>query len=169
MPTGSPPQPVLRLRPTTPADLAVLFEFQCDPDSNDMAGTKPRTREGFTELWQRIFADPGVNSRVIEIDGERGDDHAPEIVGSISRFQAEGNNCVGYWIGRRHWGKGFASRALALFIIEDTTRPLHATAASDNACSRHILEKCGFRFVGCRMGEETDRFTAREIADYVLD
>lgn len=165
MPSSTRRTSAVRLRPATPADLSTLFGFQSDPESNDMAGTKPRTWEVFNELWHRIFTDPAVNPRVIEIDG----DHGPEIVGSVSRFQAEGNNCVGYWIGRRYWGKGIASRALALFLIEDTTRPLHATAASANAPSRHILEKSGFRFLGTRMGEETDRFIAREIADYVMD
>jgi RimJ/RimL family protein N-acetyltransferase len=164
---------LIRLRPTTPADLPALFEFQCDPQSNDMAGTKARTREVFFAVWERHFADPGINSRVIEIDtggsGEWGDHHAPEVVGSISRFQADGHDCVGYWIARPHWGRGIASRALAMFLIEEPRRPLHATAARTNAPSHRILEKCGFRRTGYRMGEETDRFVAREIADFVLE
>ncbi len=156
---------VLRLRPVVPGDLPVLFELQADPESNVMAGTKPRTREVFFAVWERIFADPGVNARVIEVSGERG----VEIVGSISRFQAEGRDSVGYWIARAHWGKGVASRALALFLLEERRRPLHATAARSNAPSRRILEKNGFRCVGYRVGEETERFSAREIADFVLE
>ena len=129
------------------------------------AGTKPRTREAFFAAWERNFADPGVNARVIGIDGVRG----PEIVGSIARFQADGHDCVGYWIARAHWGKGVASRALTMFLGEERRRPLHATAARTNAPSHRILEKCGFRCVGFRMGEETERFVAREIADFVLE
>jgi len=102
---------------------------------------------------------------VIGIDGVRG----PEIVGSIARFQADGHDCVGYWIARAHWGKGVASRALTMFLGEERRRPLHATAARTNAPSHRILEKCGFRCVGFRMGEETERFVAREIADFVLE
>ncbi len=155
----------IRLRRTGPGDLPVLFEIQTDPDSNAMAGTKPRTRDVFFAAWERNFTDPGINSRVIEIDGAGG----PEVVGSISRFQADGHDCVGYWIARPHWGRGIASRALTMFLEEEHRRPLHATAASTNAASRHILEKCGFECVGLRMGEETDRFIAREIADFVLE
>ncbi|MBL8746502.1 MAG: GNAT family N-acetyltransferase [Phycisphaerae bacterium] len=151
----------LRLRPTSPADLPALFEFQTDPESNQMAGTKPRSREAFFAAWEKNFADPGVNSRVIELEGV--------VVGSIARFQAEGRDCVGYWIARTHWGKGIASRALAMFLAEETRRPLHATAARTNTTSHRILEKCGFRCTGFRMGEETDRFVAREIADFVLE
>ncbi|MFM9994643.1 MAG: GNAT family N-acetyltransferase [Phycisphaerales bacterium] len=156
---------VIRLRPTGPGDLPALFDMQTDPESNVMAGTKPRTREVFFETWERIFADPGVASRVIEIDGVRG----PEIVGSIGCFQADGHDCVGYWIARPHWGKGVASRALAMFLGEERRRPLHATTTRANAPSRRILEKCGFRCVGFRTGEETERFVAGEIADFVLE
>ncbi|MBS0197356.1 MAG: GNAT family N-acetyltransferase [Planctomycetes bacterium] len=157
--------PDLRLRPTAPADLPTLYEFQSDPQSNTMAGTKPRTRDAFFAVWERIFTDPAVNSRIIEIQSDRG----VEIVGGISCFQADGHNCVGYWIARPYWGRGFASRALALFLAEEPRRPLHATIARNNAASRRILEKCGFRCVGSRTGEETDRYLPCEIADYVLE
>lgn len=151
----------VRLRPTTPADLPALFEIQSDPQSNSMAGTKPRTREVFFATWERIFPDPAVNSRVIELDGV--------IIGSIACFQADGHDCIGYWIAKAHWGKGIASRALTMFLAEEHRRPLHATAATANAPSRRILEKCGFRFVTLRTGEETERYIASEIADYVLE
>jgi RimJ/RimL family protein N-acetyltransferase len=155
----------IRLRPVDPGDLPALFEMQMDPESNAMAGTKPRTREVFFAVWERHFTDLGVNGHVIEMAGEGGF----EIVGSIARFQADGLDSVGYWIGRGHWGKGIASRALAMFLEEERIRPLHATAARTNIPSQRILEKCGFVCVGFRMGEETERYVAREIGDYVLE
>lgn len=155
----------LRLRPVTARDLDVMYQIQKNPECNAMAGTKPRTREGFFAIWDRIFADAAVRPRVIEVDGDRG----PEIAGSISTFQADGHDCVGYWIARSHWGKGIGSRAVAMFLEEETRRPLYATAASSNAASRRILEKCGFRLLGLRMGEETERFMATEVAEYVVD
>jgi RimJ/RimL family protein N-acetyltransferase len=155
----------IRLRPTGPGDLPALFEIQTDPEGNVMAGTKPRTREAFFAAWERNFADPGVNARVIEIDGVRG----LEVVGSIACFPADGRDCIGYWIARAHWGKGIASRAVLVFLGEERRRPLHATTARTNAPSQRILEKCGFRCVGFRMEEETERFVAREIAEYVLE
>jgi RimJ/RimL family protein N-acetyltransferase len=139
----------------------VLFEIQLDPEANAMAGTRPRTREVFDALWDRTLSDPaGGSARVIELGSE--------IVGSIARFQAEGNDCVGYWIARPHWGRGIASRTLDLFLQQEPVRPLHATAAAANTASRRILEKSGFAFLGLRMGEATDRFIACQIADYVL-
>ena len=151
----------VRLRPTEARDLPALFEIQSDRASNEMAGTKPRTREAFLAAWERNFEDPGVNPLVIEVEGV--------IVGGIARFQADGHDCVGYWIAGEHWGRGIASRALENFLREEMRRPLQATAAGANAPSRRVLEKCGFRCVGTRAGEETERYLAREIADYVLE
>lgn len=164
--------PAIHLRPTRPDDLPALFELQSDPESNHMAGTKPRTREGFFTAWERNFANPRINSRVIELDGKH--ERGPELVGSIACFQMQEDgqpehDCIGYWIARPHWGKGIASRALMMFLTEEPRRPLHATAARTNAPSHRILQKGGFRCVGFRMGEETERFTAREIADFVLE
>lgn len=169
--------PPISLRPTTPADLPTLFEIQSDPESNEMAGTKPRTREVFFATWQSHFANPRINGQVIEIETKRDGAYPPRLlVGSIACFQApiEGDptrvqDCVGYWIAREHWGKSIASRALALFLTLEPRRPLHATTARTNAPSQHILLKCGFRCTGFRMGEETDRYLAREIAEFVLE
>jgi RimJ/RimL family protein N-acetyltransferase len=141
-------------------DLPTLFRFQCDPDANGMAGTKPRGEAAFFAVWEKILADTAVEHRAIMLDGA--------VVGTINCFQADGVDAVGYWIDKEHWGKGVASRALELFVKECARRPLHATAAKDNAASIRVLERCGFRCTGTYMGEETERYTAREVATFVL-
>lgn len=158
------PVPAIRLRRPTRDDLPALFEMQRDPESNAMAGTKPRSRDVFFPAWEANLINPAINSRVIELQGP-----GNEIAGSISCFQAEGRDCVGYWIVRAHWGKRIASRALELFLKEEPRRPLFATTARSNETSQRILTRCGFRLTGFRMGEETDRYLAREIAEFVLD
>ncbi len=65
---------------------------------------------------------------------------------------------VGYGLGRAHWGRGIASRALALLLAEVPHRPLYATVAASNAASIRVLEKHGFRIVERFMGEETERY-----------
>lgn len=159
------------LRPPTWDDVPALFEIQADPDANDMAGVKPRTREVFMARWREVLDDPAINTRLIEIPspGVAIDSNHREIAGSVSVFQADGHNMLGYWIARAHWGKGLASRAVAEFLTLEPRRPLRATAAATNTRSHRILEKCGFRCTGTRMGEETDRYVARLIADFVLD
>lgn len=154
-------RPAIHLRPTERADVPLLFEQQNDAESNQLAGTKPRPKEVFLALWEKIFTDPAVVPRVIICDSQ--------VVGGISCFQADGHDAVGYWIAREHWGKGIAGRALELFLAEMKRRPLHATAARANTASIRILEKCGFRFTGYHMGEETDRYLPCEVASFVLD
>lgn len=149
-----------RLRPASREDLPILFEFQLDPESNRLAGTRPRDRAGFEEVWARNLAGTDVVARVIEVDGA--------VAGAISCFPRDGASEIGYWIGRAHWGRGVASRALALFLEEVRARPLHATVATANVGSVRVLERNGFRRVGVEMGEETERYVACEIARYVL-
>lgn len=150
----------IRLRGVEPRDVPVLFEHQLDPEGNRLAGTKPRSAESFRAIWDQILKDSSVVTRVI-VEGD-------VVVGVISCFKRDGLDAVGYWIAREHWGRGIASRAFALFLQEVTLRPLHATAARANAASIRVLEKCGFRLTGYRMGEETDRHVACELATFVL-
>src|SRR5262245_51253443 len=75
------------LRPTTPADLPALFELQRDPPSNEMAGTKPHTREAFDKVWAKIFGEGAPSVRVIVEDGR--------IVGSINCFKRGEEHHVG--------------------------------------------------------------------------
>jgi RimJ/RimL family protein N-acetyltransferase len=149
------------LRPTNPRDIPVLFRQQSDPASNVMAGTKPRTEEVFRATWDKIFTDAKVIPRVI-LDGDT-------VAGAINLFQRDGKDYVGYWIDRAHWNRGVASQALALFITEVSTRPIHASAQATNAASIHILRKCGFRETHRGVEEATERFVHGEVAHFVLD
>lgn len=155
------PLPAILLRAVEFCDVPVLFEYQLDDDANRMAGTKPRTAEVFQALWDRILNDPDVVARVIVSDDR--------VVGGISCFEQDGQRAVGYWIGKQHWSKGIASRALAQFLEQVKVRPLHATVARENAASMRVLEKCGFRVTGWHIGEDTERYIGCEVATLVLE
>ena len=71
-----------------------------------------------------------------------------KVVGSVGSWQDETGRMLAYWIGRRYWGRGIATEAVAVFLDLETTRPLHATVAEHNVGSRRVLEKSGFRLVG---------------------
>lgn len=158
--SGNPPARV-RLRPIEPGDLPTLFQQQLDPESNQMAGTKPRSPEAFRAAWERNFGDPSVVARAILRDDV--------MVGAISCFRKDGVDSVGYWIAREHWGGGIATQALMLLLGEVKARPLHATAARANAASIRVLEKCGFRLTGYHAENETDRYLAGEVATFVIE
>jgi len=125
------------LRETIDADLGTLFEFQADPVASAMAAFPSRDLPAFLERQTRIEADPLAITRTIVA--------GPRVVGSIGSWEAEGERDVGFWIGRDHWGNGYATAALRAFLDDiDLHRPLHAHVVDHNVGSRRVLEKCGF-------------------------
>ena len=90
------------------------------------------------------------------------------LVGTVSCFWRDGQANVGYWVSREHWGKGIASRALELLLHEVATRPLYASAATNNTASLRVLQKCGFVVEQVQLSPATDRFSEREVALLVL-
>ena len=127
----------VRLRGVEDPDLEVFFEHQADPEAGVMAAFPARDKERFAAHWARIRADPAVILRTVVAGGV--------VAGNVVSWPQDGQRLVGYWIGREHWGRGVATRALRLFADEDPTRPLHAHVAAHNVGSIRVLEKCGFR------------------------
>ena len=79
-------------------------------------------------------------------------DGAPRIVGSCGLGRRpSGSVEMGYWIGRQHWGKGFATEASrALIEIAKALKlpRLEASHFLDNPASGRVLEKLGFVATG---------------------
>lgn len=150
----------VRLREVVDADLPTFFRHQLDPDANRMVVATPRDAEAFHAHWAKVLADPTVVSRAILADGV--------LVGRIGCFKMDGLDAVGYWIGQEFWGRGIATRALALLLEEVPIRPLHARAASSNVASIRVLERCGFAVTGYRMSPPDDLFPECEEALLVL-
>lgn len=90
--------------------------------------------------WNRILSDATVIAKTVLFEGH--------VVGNVVSFEHSGKTEVGYWIGKRHWGKGIASKALREFLGHVKTRPLYAGVAKHNVASIRMLEKCGFTVVG---------------------
>lgn len=133
----------LSLRPLEDADLDVIYEQMKDPQSVRMAAftaADPADRRAFLAHMSRLRDDPSSFHRVIDVDGT--------VAGTIASFKIDDRTEVTYWVDRRQWGRGIASAALQTFLAMTTQRPLFARAASDNAGSLRVLEKCGFRRIG---------------------
>ena len=128
------------LREVREEDLDVLFEQQREPEAVAMAIFPAREREAFDAHWRRVLANDRNVVRVIEVDGE--------VVGNIGSWDQDGKQLVGYWLGRKFWGRGLATAALGEFVDELGVRPLHAWVAASNVGSTRVLEKCGFVQVG---------------------
>src|SRR5688500_7389204 len=127
----------VRLRPVEPGDLDVFYQHQLDADATRMAAFAARDREAFDAHWAtNIFGNPAAITRTILVDDR--------VAGNIGSWRQDGDRLVGYWIGKEHWGKSVATRALAEFLRIVTERPLHAHVAAHNAGSIRVLERCGF-------------------------
>ncbi|MFF8196048.1 GNAT family N-acetyltransferase [Streptomyces bobili] len=129
----------IALRPVHDSDLPVFYRQMNDPESLRMAAftaKDPADREAFDAHWQRIRASTAV-VRAILADGD--------VVGSAAVYGEPGEREVTYWVDRAYWGRGIATAALGALLAEVPERPLYARAADDNAGSRRVLEKCGFR------------------------
>jgi RimJ/RimL family protein N-acetyltransferase len=133
------------IRPVEDADLPILYEHRADPLAQEMAVVPARTKPEFMAQWATILADETTVARAIVVDGT--------VVGMILGWVDAVNRTVGYWIGREHWGRGYATRGLALLVGEIGERPLIAHVADSNTGSRRVLEHCGFVRVG---GGEVD-------------
>lgn len=153
----------IQLRPTIAADVPNFFEFQLDPEGNRLAGTKPRDLAKFNAIWERILADPiaaAVTPRTI-LAGDT-------IAGTINIFPRDGKNYIGYWLAREHWGRGIATRAVALLIAEFTPRPLFAQIAAHNVASLKALQRSNFTIISQEFMPETERYTPGEVITLTL-
>ena len=141
------------LRPTTVADLEILFRFQLDPEAIHMAAFTPKDpadKEAYISKYTRLLNDPTINNQTILLDGV--------VAGSIAKFILEGEAEITYWIDKSYWGRGVATAALTKFLKLEATRPLHARVAFDNIGSQRVLEKCGF----VKTGEDKGFANARQ-------
>lgn len=135
-----PPAPKVSIRPVVESDLPIFYEHQKDPISVAMADFPSREREAHMAHWAKIMANPSGTLRTVIFNGV--------VAGNIVSWDGAEGREVGYWIGREFWGRGIASRALALFLEEMTIRPLFAHVVRHNVASRRVLEKCGFVVTG---------------------
>lgn len=136
----------VRLRNVEPNDLPIFYEQQLDADATRMAAFPARDRAAFDAHWAtNILGNPSAINQTIVVDGQ--------VAGNIGSWRQDGVRLVGYWIGKEHWGRGVATRALATFLHRVTERPLRAHVARHNVGSIRVLEKCGFSVEPQESGE----------------
>lgn len=98
-----------------------------------------------TEQYSTLFLAIAKNEEVIGGIGAH-------PYSDVHRFTAE----VGFWLGKDHWNKGIACRALKVFCNYLFTKfdfnRLTANVFEGNEASKKVLEKCGFSLEGIHPG-----------------
>lgn len=153
----------IQLRPTEQADLDYLFTFQLDEEACRLAAFMPAdhtNREAYFTKYTRFLHDPTINMQTILVAGR--------IVGSIAKFEVEGEAGITYWLDRSVWGRGIATAALKAFLAMERTRPIVGRVAFDNVGSQRVLKNCGFVQVGTDKGFARARQTEVEEFIYQL-
>jgi len=109
------------IRTVEPDDIAIFYDQQDDPVASEMAVFPVRDRSAHEAHWAKSLANDAVVARTI-VGGDL-------VVGYIVSFLADGERKIGYWIGRQYWGRGYATAAVAEYVAEVGSRPLHAHVA----------------------------------------
>jgi RimJ/RimL family protein N-acetyltransferase len=129
--------PAVHLRTVADRDLDTFFDHQADPQAAEMAAVSARDEAEFAAHWAKLLADDTLFVRTIVAEGV--------VAGSIASWQENGQQLLGYWVGREWWGHGVATQAVGLLLDEVSTRPMHAHVAVHNVGSIRVLEKCAFQ------------------------
>lgn len=151
----------INLRKTNTNDLYILFEFQIDPEANYLAAftsENPSDKKAYIAKWTKLLSNKKVNINTILLNDK--------IVGSITKYEMNGNAEITYWIEKKFWAKGIASNALEKFLKTEKKRPIYGRVAFDNIGSIKVLEKNGFSKIGTENGFANAR--AKNIEEFVF-
>ncbi len=152
----------LTLRPLVDADLPALVEGLNDREVSRWLRTVPHPyghadAMAFSRIVHEGRREGSLDDFVITIT------ETQRVVGGIGLRYSEDRTtaALGYWIGRAHWGKGFAteaSRRVVAYAREERSAVsplalLEAHAHVGNERSRRVLANCGFTEVRIEMVE----------------
>jgi RimJ/RimL family protein N-acetyltransferase len=139
----------LTLRPVQPLDAAPLAELADDFDVVRMTTRMPfpyTLTDGRTFTERAAQADPAREATWVVTD-----EAGPQ---GVLGFFSDGAYApeLGYWFGRRTWGRGYATEAVGAAVAwaDGVWRKpcLLARCFTDNPASGRVLEKTGFLTTG---------------------
>ena len=120
----------------------------------------------FPQPYARSDADAWIRSQgqaetagqfAIEVDGKL----AGGIGFQFGSGERHGTASLGYWLGRRYWGRGIMSEAVDIAVAwafaQFRLRRIWANVMEPNVASARILEKAGFALEGRMRAAISDR------------
>ena len=156
----------LRLRPRTIDDADARHVNFTDPEIMRWWSDAPHTS---IEQTRAMFAKARPEWRCWSIT-LKGNDTAIGFVAAGEKRQGNVTE-LGYFLARDHWGGGIAAEAVSAVIdrlFAEGQRRVFADTDPDNAPSRALLEKLGFKLEGYLRGEWETHIGVRDTTLYGL-
>ena len=141
----------LILRQWKESDAEELYSLASDPMVGPSAGWPPhKSVEDSRSIIAEVLSEDDTFAVILKDSGK--------IIGSTGLFPPQTKNAsilpgdreVGYWIGRGHWGNGYATETVDAMVRYAFSRPetsrVWCGAFHGNARSLRVQEKCGFTY-----------------------
>ena len=139
----------LVLRPLVEGDLDDLIA-----EVNDLAVARMLAKVPYPYTRRDGEAFLAASRRYGGIDFALAVTYENRVVGGIGLSAVRSQGEFGYWLGRRHWGKGFATEAGHAFLahVFDAfdLKLIRSGVFADNPASLRVQEKLGFAESGRR-------------------
>lgn len=158
--TKSIKNPEIVLKKTEVSDLETLFQIQLDEEGGYLAAFTAKDHDNkaaYINKYTSFLENPTINNQTIWFENT--------IVGSVAKFIMDDKTEVTYWIDRKYWGKGIATKALKEMLKMIAVRPIYGRVAFDNLGSQKVLENCGFVKIGTDRGFAN--FRQEEIEEFI--
>jgi RimJ/RimL family protein N-acetyltransferase len=116
--------------------------------------------------WLARAVDEADRAWAIELEGAAVGGVSLHPGTDVHRHSAE----LGYWLGRRHWGRGIMTAVLGTFVTPAMTAfrlyRMYATVYANNPASMRVLEKAGFEREGMQKSAVVKRGELLDIIVY---
>src|SRR5262245_60448746 len=148
--------PRLKLRPLREADVDDLWPYVSDPEFPKMMSWAAHTDKAQTAAWIKVmgsaFAAGTDCAWAIEYIGKVWGTIALDGIKWDLRAWRVDRAEIGFWLAPPMWKQGLMTEAtLAVLRFAFDALGLHKVTIgcfAENAASRRVIEKCGFRYVG---------------------
>jgi len=137
------------LRPFVPGDALLVRLLADDWDVARTTAALPHPYlEGMAEAWIAGHAQARERGEEFAYAITRADDGL--LVGALGlRPNANQHGHFGYWVGKEHWGRGFATAAtrsaIDLLFAGTELDTVWAVHLADNLGSARVMDHCGMR------------------------
>ena len=140
----------LVLRPWLSSDAAALYALARDPAVGPIAGWPPhKSVEDSSNVIRAVLSAPETYAVVLRSSGELVGCTGFNAGEAASMPLAEDERELGYWIGKPHWGRGYATEAARALVERGFSvlglSGIHAGYYDGNDRSGNVLEKLGFK------------------------